>query len=53
LPCGGAGTLANVREPTLLVCERRGRHGRYNVTRLIAVHVADAKQPDLLATRQL
>ena len=30
--------------------ERCGRHGRYNVARLIAAHGADAKLTDLLVT---
>ena len=44
-------TLADVREPMIeMVCERCGRHGRYNVARLIAAHGADAKLTDLLVT---
>jgi hypothetical protein len=32
-------TLSDIREPTLAIgCERCGRHGRYNVQRLIAAH---------------
>ena len=34
----------------MIVCERCGRYGRYDVKRLIAAHGADAKLPDLLAT---
>jgi hypothetical protein len=44
-------TLSDVRGPTLAIgYERCGRHGRYNVARLIAVHGADAKLTDLLVT---
>jgi hypothetical protein len=44
-------TLTDIREPTLTIaCERCGRHGRYNVKRLIAVHGADAKLTELLVT---
>jgi hypothetical protein len=44
--------LSDIREPTLtIVCERCGRHGRYNVARLIAAHSADAKLTELLVTR--
>jgi hypothetical protein len=40
-----------LRGPTLaIVCERCGRHGRYNVARLIAAHGAHAKLTELLAT---
>jgi hypothetical protein len=43
--------IADVREsPLTIVCERCGRHRRYNVKRLIATHGADAKLPDLLVT---
>jgi hypothetical protein len=49
MPRGGAVTLADIREPTLAIgCERCGRHGRYNVQRLIAAHGADAKLTNLL-----
>jgi hypothetical protein len=51
MPRDGLLTLSDIREPTLtIVCERCGRHGRYNVARLIAVHGADAKLTDLLVT---
>ena len=51
MPRGGAVILADVRAPTLsIVCERCGRYGRYDVKRLIAVHGADAKLPELLVT---
>jgi hypothetical protein len=51
MPRDGALILSDIREPTLTIaCERCGRRGRYNVQRLIAVHGADAKLPDLLAT---
>ena len=44
-------TLADIREPMLAIgCERCGRHGRYNVARLIAAHRAEAKLTDLLVT---
>jgi hypothetical protein len=33
-----------------IVSERCGRYGRYDVKRLIALHGADARLPDLLAT---
>jgi hypothetical protein len=50
MPRDGAVTLADVRALTLeIACERCGRCGRYEVKRLIAVHGADAKLPDLLA----
>ena len=49
MPCDAI-TLADVREPTLtIVCARCGRYGRYKVERLIALHGAAAKLPDLLA----
>jgi hypothetical protein len=42
-------TMADVREPTLtIVCERCGRHGRYNIAPLVAAHGADAKLTELL-----
>jgi hypothetical protein len=42
-------TLADVREPTIeIACEPCGRHGRYNVERLLAKHGADMRLPDLL-----
>jgi hypothetical protein len=51
MPSDGAVTLADVRAPTLsIVCARCGRYGRYDVKRLMAVHGADAKLLDLLAT---
>jgi hypothetical protein len=51
MPRDGSLTLSDIREPTLAIaCERCGRHGRYNVARLIAVHGADAKLTDLLPT---
>jgi hypothetical protein len=44
--------LDDIREPKLAIaCERCGRHGRYSVARLIAVHGADAKLTDLPVTR--
>jgi hypothetical protein len=44
-------TLSDIREPTLAIaCERSGRHGRYNVARLVAAQGNDAKLTDLLAT---
>jgi hypothetical protein len=50
-PRDGSLTLSDIREPTLaIVCERCGRHGRYNVARLIAAHGADAKLTALLVT---
>jgi hypothetical protein len=50
-PRDGAVFLAEVRAPTLSIgCERCGRYGRYDVQRLIAVHGADAKLPELLVT---
>jgi hypothetical protein len=51
MPRDGALTLSDIRESTLAIgCERCGRRGRYNVQRLIAVHGALAKLPDLLTT---
>jgi hypothetical protein len=51
MPRDGSVSLADVRAPTLsIVCERCGRYGRYDVQRLIAVHGADAKLPELLVT---
>ena len=51
MPRDGAMTLADVRAPAFsIVCARCGRRGRYNVKPLIAVHGADAKLTDLLAT---
>ena len=51
MPRDGSLTLSDIQEPTLAIgCERCGRHGRYNVARLIAVHGADAKLTDLLLT---
>jgi hypothetical protein len=39
MPRDGSLTLSDIREPRLaIVCERCGRHGRYSVKRLIAVH---------------
>jgi hypothetical protein len=47
----GSLTLSDIREPTLAIgCERCGRHGRYNVARLVAAHGVDAKLTKLLAT---
>jgi hypothetical protein len=44
MPRDGSLTLSDIREPTLTIgCERCGRHGRYNIARLIAAHGADAK----------
>ena len=49
MPRDGAVILADVRATTLsIVCERCGRYGRYDVQRLIAVHGADMKLPELL-----
>ena len=51
MPRDGSLTLSDIREPTLAIaCERCGRHGRYNVQRLIAAHGADTKLTVLLAT---
>jgi hypothetical protein len=51
MPRGGAVILSDVRAPALsIVCARCGRFGRYDVKRLIALHGADARLPDLLAT---
>jgi hypothetical protein len=51
MPRDGSLTLSDIREPTLtIVCQRCGRHGRYNVARLTAAHGADAKLTDLLMT---
>jgi hypothetical protein len=51
MPRDGSLTLSDIREPTLAIgCERCGRHGRYNVQRLIAAHGADAKLTNLLVT---
>jgi hypothetical protein len=51
MPRDGSLTLSDIREPTLAIgCERCGRHGRYNVQRLIAAHGGDAKPTDLLVT---
>jgi hypothetical protein len=51
MPRDGSLILSDMREPTLaIVCERCGRHGRYNVQRLIAAHGADAKLTELLVT---
>jgi hypothetical protein len=51
MPRDGSMILSDIREPTLtVVCERRGRYGRYSIKRLIAAHGAAAKLPDLLAT---
>jgi hypothetical protein len=51
MPRGGAVILSDVRAATLeIACERCGRYGRYDVKRLIALHGADARLPDLLAT---
>jgi hypothetical protein len=51
MPRDGSLILSDIREPTLAIgCERCGRHGRYNVQRLIAAHGADARLTDLLVT---
>jgi hypothetical protein len=51
MPRDGSLTLSDIRGPTLAIgCERCGRHGRYNVQRLIAAHGADAKLTELLVT---
>jgi hypothetical protein len=51
MPRDGALTLSDVQGPTLsIACERCGRHGRYNVKRLMAVHGPDAKLTNLLST---
>jgi hypothetical protein len=51
VPRDGSLILSDLREPTLtIVCERCGRHGRYDAARLIAVHGGDAKLTDLLVT---
>jgi hypothetical protein len=51
VPRDGSLTLSDIREPTLAIgCERCGRHGRYNVARLIAAHGTDAKLTELLVT---
>ena len=51
MPRHGSMILSDIREPTLSIgCERCGRHGRYNVQRLIAAHRADAKLTELLVT---
>jgi hypothetical protein len=51
MPRDGSLILSDVRQPTIEIrCERFGRHGRYNVQRLMAEHRADAKLPDLLVT---
>jgi hypothetical protein len=51
MPRDGSLTLSDIRERTLAIaCERSGRHGRYNVARLIAAQGADAKLTDLLVT---
>jgi hypothetical protein len=48
MPRDGALCLSDVRGPTLsIVCEPCGRHGVYNVTRLMERH-GDAKLTDLL-----
>jgi len=51
MPRDGSLTLSDIQEPTLAIgCERCGRHGRYNVAQLIAVHGANAKLTELLVT---
>jgi hypothetical protein len=51
MPRDGALTLSDIREPTLTIaCEPCGRHGRYDVRRLIAAHGANAKLTNLLVT---
>ena len=50
MPRDGSLTLSDVRGPSLtIVCEPCGRHGRYNVAKLMAEH-GDAKFIDLLVT---
>jgi hypothetical protein len=50
MPRDGANILSNVRVPVLtVVCEPCGRHGQYNVERLMAEH-GDAKLTELLVT---
>jgi hypothetical protein len=50
MPRDGALTLADLRAPKLtIVCEPCGRHGTYNVARLVEQH-GDAKLTDLLQT---
>jgi hypothetical protein len=51
MPRDGSMIPSDVRGPTLtIVCERRGRYGRYSVKRLIAAHGTDVSLPDVLAT---
>jgi hypothetical protein len=51
MPRDGSLTLSDICAPTLSIgCERCGRHGRYNVARLVAAHGADARLTELLAT---
>ena len=51
MPRDGSLTLSDVREPSLTIaCERCGRHGRYNVQRLIAAHGPGMRLPELLMT---
>jgi hypothetical protein len=48
MPRDGSIVLSDLRSPTLsIVCEPCGRHGRYNVAKLMAEH-GDAKLTDLL-----
>ena len=48
MPRDGSIVLSDVRSPTLsIVCEPCGRHGRYNVAKLMAEH-GNAKLTDLL-----
>jgi hypothetical protein len=50
MPRAGALVLSDVRSPTLsIICEPCGRHGTYNVERLMERH-GDAKLTDLLQT---
>jgi hypothetical protein len=50
VPRDGSLTLADIRPPSLsIVCEPCGRHGRYNVAKLIAEH-GDTKLTHLLVT---
>ena len=50
MPRDGSLVLSDVRAPTLtIVCEPRGRHGQYNVERLMAEH-GNAKLTALLVT---
>jgi hypothetical protein len=49
VPRNGWLTLSDVRGPTLtIVCEPCGKRARFNVSKLIEQHGADAKLTDLL-----